>query len=159
MKAFYSFFILLLNFSTTFCQTYREVSFGSSYVSSQYDIFNDVGLTLKNNKFGFNQEIALSHKYLVVGKFNWRFQEQFSYYMPISKRLIFENGLSLGVSTQLNNSGFYSIDENMIIGFHFKSYLGVFLRNYVGIMHQIKSSTHLFTKTNFALQIGISYDL
>ncbi|MBM3454078.1 MAG: hypothetical protein FJX80_02900 [Bacteroidetes bacterium] len=158
MKACLGFFILLFNFNNTFCQIHREFSFGTSYVSSQYDIFHNVGLSLKKNKFGFNQEIGLSHKYLEIGQFNWRFQEQFCYDMPLSKRFAFQNGLSVGLSTQLNNSGFYRLDENVFFGLHFKDFLGVFLRNYVGIMHQMKRNTHLFTKVNFATQIGVSYD-
>lgn len=95
-------------------------------MSSQYDIFHNVGLSLKKNKFGFNQEIGLSHKYLEIGKFNWRFQEQFCYDMPLSKRFAFQNGLSTGLSTQLNNSGFYRLDENVFFGLHIKGFLGVF---------------------------------
>lgn len=158
LKTRLSFLILILNFSISFCQTYRNVGIGTCYVSSQYDIYHHVGFSFRENKFGFNQEIGLSHKYLVISKFNWRFQEQIYYCIPLSKRCTVENGLSLGLFTQINNSTFYQLDENLFVGLQYKGFLGCFWKNYVGIMHQMKGFTHLYTTVNFISQIGISYD-
>ena len=96
---------------------------------------------------------------MVIGKCNWRFQEQICYYVPLSKRFMLENGFSFGFSSQFNKTHFYRLDENLFVAIHFKKFIGIYWKNYLGIMQQLKEMEHLFTGFNFVSQLGIKYDL
>ncbi|MBM3419350.1 MAG: hypothetical protein FJY17_10590 [Bacteroidetes bacterium] len=158
LKAFFCFVFLSFSFHYSVCQSKFGANMGLTYISAQYDIFHNVGVSLKKNNFSINQQLGLSHKYLVIKKFNWRIQENISYFWPISKRFAFENGVSLGFCSQMNNSRFYQLDENLYLAIHFRGFLGVFWRNYIGIMQQMKGTQHLYTTLNLASQIGISHE-
>jgi hypothetical protein len=109
------------------------------------------------NKTSFNQEVGLSHKYLVANEYNWRIQEQFYYTLPVNKRISFDAGLAFGFISRWRNSTFFQLEENIIFSLHVKTIVSYFWRNSIGVMHQMEGNTQLYYEPNFVSQIGISY--
>ena len=105
----------------------------------------------------FNQEVGLSHKYLVVKEDNWRIQEQFYYSLPVNKRISFDAGLAFGFISRGRNSTFFELEENLIFSLHVKTIVSYFWRNSIGVMHQMKGNAQLYYEPNVVSQIGISY--